>query len=334
MCLLVTQSQFSPPLSNEWLSDFYSFNQDGVGVMYSENGTLIIEKALPSNADAFISFYRTHIQGRDCAFHLRMRTHGNTDLENCHPYEVLNRKDHGLDLWLMHNGILSTGNARDISKSDTWHYIRDYLRPMLIENPDFFAHPSFADIIGKHIGTSNKFVLLDQTGRMVTINQDEGVYWAGLWLSNEYAWSASHSASDKPFDDPAKALAQANEAPVKYTQASHYGHSSYLHYDPRFDAEGEAWIDEVSDHLDDLEANGFKKAGSVDFQMALEFAERFGLDAFTDLYYMTIGAEITEDRFVHYIENPDSAVKALSWLSDCEFANKAEITERGFYDYQ
>jgi hypothetical protein len=33
MCLLVTQTNNSPALSDDWLNDFYSYNSDGVGVM-------------------------------------------------------------------------------------------------------------------------------------------------------------------------------------------------------------------------------------------------------------------------------------------------------------
>ena len=120
MCLLITQSNKSPALSDAWLEDFYSYNADGVGVMYSLDNQLIVEKILPKNAEDFVHFYRNNIQGKNCAFHLRMRTHGDIDLTNCHPYEVLNRSEHGIDLWLMHNGILSTGNKADDKKSDTW----------------------------------------------------------------------------------------------------------------------------------------------------------------------------------------------------------------------
>jgi hypothetical protein len=81
-----------------------------------------------------------------------MRTHGDIDLLNCHPYEILNRAEHGLDLWLMHNGVLATGNRADITKSDTWHYIQDYLKPMLASNPDFAFHPSFKALIPDPFG--------------------------------------------------------------------------------------------------------------------------------------------------------------------------------------
>jgi len=98
MCLLVTQSKKSPILSNQWLEDFYYSNSDGVGVMYVHQNELVIKKVLPKSADDFITFYHSHIVGKNCAFHLRMKTHGLIDLQNCHPYEVLNKSEHGLDV--------------------------------------------------------------------------------------------------------------------------------------------------------------------------------------------------------------------------------------------
>ena len=202
------------PLSTAWLNDFYSSNQDGVGVMYAHNNELIIKKILPVSAQDFIDFYRAEIQGRRCAFHLRMRTHGATDLINCHPYKLLDRDAHGIDMALMHNGILSSGNARDVTKSDTWHYIRDILRPLLKSNPDYAFTKGFADLVGAHIGFSNKFVIMDSRGRMAHVNKSAGVYYAGLWLSNTYAWSAPSDAGKSFNSDRAVQARQANGAPV------------------------------------------------------------------------------------------------------------------------
>jgi hypothetical protein len=251
MCLLVTQTNNSPALSDDWLNDFYSYNSDGVGVMYSLDNRLVVEKILPVNADDFVHFYRNHIEGKNCAFHLRMRTHGDTDLTNCHPYEILNQQEHGLDMWLMHNGILSTGNASDTSKSDTWHYIRDYLRPMLAGNPAFAFTPEFRHLIGSHIGSGNKFVLMDNLGNMSTVNQKSGVYWAGLWLSNEYAWTASDTTSQTPIKSIKTAKKQAKEKPapaIRYPSlsGSMYGSAYQSGY------EYPSLYDDIEMILDDL----------------------------------------------------------------------------------
>lgn len=196
MCLLVTQSA-DTVFDDDFLKGVYNLNSDGIGVMFAAEGSLNIMRCVPVTESDFIDFFRRNIQGRDCAWHARMRTHGDIDLDNCHPYQVLSAED-GYPLYLAHNGILSTGNDADKSKSDTWHYIQDYLRPMLLKNPEFFMTAAFRQIIASHIGFGNKFVLMDAYGNTVTINRLAGVTHNGAWLSNTYAWDTTGTAHDRP----------------------------------------------------------------------------------------------------------------------------------------
>ena len=324
MCLLITQNSQAPALTNEWLEDFYDYNSDGVGVMRSDNGSLVIEKILPKSAKDFVKFYREHIEGKSCAFHLRMRTHGATDLENCHPYEVLNSKDHGIDLWLMHNGILHTDNKADTTKSDTWHYIRDYLRPMLAGNPDFAFTDAFSELIGEHIGSSNKFVLMDNDGRMVTINKEAGVYWGGLWLSNTYAWSASASASKTPINGIKKARKQVAEKPVASVApvGKSYSHSYYPYGSSYADGEVRAKSYDYEDALDyDIDYmldmmldDGFSLASSLTNFEVHSFIDEFGEASFFDLCYMVIDKRLSESEFIAVMGDYELARKSFSWL--------------------
>jgi hypothetical protein len=326
MCLLVTQSKISPKLSHEWLKDFYSYNADGIGVMRSKNNQLIIEKILPKDADDFINFYEKHIFGFDCAFHLRMKTHGNIDLINCHPYEILNKADHGIDLWLMHNGILHTDNKADITKSDTWHYIKNYLVPMLAKNPDYAFTESFNEIISDHIGSSNKFVLMDNLGRQTVINQDQGVYWAGLWLSNTYAWSASNTATETAENNLTLWESQILENPDKpQLNYGYYNYGSYNNYSSDY------YLHENSHNLDnnyidneiDLIVNDFfdlghDKAGSLSYIQAKRFITRFGLASFQDLSIMVLDNQIDEHTFIRSISDYTYAKSIFEWLSSEE----------------
>ena len=194
MCLLVTQPE-GVVFDKDFLEGVYQLNSDGIGVMYADGSTLYHAKFLPKKEADFVAFYEQHIKGRNCAWHARMKTHGHIDMGNCHPYEVISA-DEGYPLYLMHNGMLHTGNKADVSKSDTWHYIQNFLRPMLLKNPEFFMDPAFTTIIGEHIGHGNKFVLLDAYGNMVTINEEQGLYHNGAWLSNDYAWDTTGTEHD------------------------------------------------------------------------------------------------------------------------------------------
>lgn len=182
MCLLVKQPA-STSFTDEFLSDVYAKNSDGFGVMYAEAGKVHVFKCLPTNAQEFIDFYRAHADGKDCVWHARMQTHGDIDMDNCHPYRVTDR------IWLAHNGILSTGNASDTTRSDTWHFIRNVLSPALQADPDLLLDEQWQKFIGSMIGSSNKFGLVRADGTTVVINESSGVEFVGAWLSNTYAWT-------------------------------------------------------------------------------------------------------------------------------------------------
>jgi hypothetical protein len=99
---------------------------------------------------------------------------------------------------------------------------------MLANSIDFAFTDAFAEIIGDHIGGSNKFVIMDSTGRVQTVNQDAGVYWGGRWLSNTYAWSSPLNASKKYVEDYDTALDEIASAPYKptYTKSNYKSWSS------------------------------------------------------------------------------------------------------------
>jgi hypothetical protein len=183
MCILIhhrPETQFSV----EHLADFYSKNSDGFGAIINKGNEIEVVKTLGTLAD-IQQLYEEKILGREAIIHFRMQTHGDIDMTNCHPYQVTE------DIWMAHNGILSTGNSADTTKSDTWHYIQDFLRPLLSKNPELIHEPAFLKVIGDHIGSSNKFGFMDAQGRVAIVNKQSGVEHLDAWLSNTYAWSPS-----------------------------------------------------------------------------------------------------------------------------------------------
>jgi hypothetical protein len=184
MCLLVSQPA-GADFTDAFLLDVYAKNEDGLGIMYAEGGSLHVRKSLPASGKDFIEFYREHGSKRNCIWHARMKTHGDIDIENCHPYQVT------ADIWMAHNGILSTGNDADRAKSDTWHFIKNVLGPALTADPDLLLDLQWIDFMGHVIGSSNKFGLLRADGVTCIINRRSGVEFSNSWLSNTYAWTPS-----------------------------------------------------------------------------------------------------------------------------------------------
>ena len=169
-------------------------NKDGAGVMYAEDGRVVIEK-IEGKTDASVrELYEKH-KDRDIAFHLRNQSMGSVNLENAHPYWVTNKDlGHPRDVGMMHNGTI-----REIQVVSTWsdsrnlaeHGLRDYLakRPAAYTDPEFWQFVSL--LIGK-----SKLIFLRDDGRFVVVNAGEGKYLLdgnltdderGIWVSNPYA---------------------------------------------------------------------------------------------------------------------------------------------------
>lgn len=187
MCLIITgpaKSIVSTLLGNPMLlQDIYESNGDGVGVMYANSKRkLRVYKSLPKSWQQAREWVKQlPNDDRMLAMHWRWRTHGEISLDQCHPYHITD------SLAMMHNGVLHTGNAADTKKSDTWHFIQDYLADIVAEAPKVVHKPSMVELIGEYIG-DNRFVFMDGDGEMTIVNEDQGITHGDLWFSNTYAW--------------------------------------------------------------------------------------------------------------------------------------------------
>ena len=195
MCLIITgqSEKVRSTLLNThgMLNDIYTSNPDGIGIMYATTKGLKVIKMLPKSVgDARNFIEKLPRDERDMAIHFRWTTHGNTDMTNCHPYDVIPGY-----VAMMHNGVLHTGNKADTTKSDTWHFIQDFLISPVSEHPALVHNQSFLDMVAEFIG-DNRFVFMDGDGKMSHVNYDQGIEHDGLWFSNTYAWTPSRLIPD------------------------------------------------------------------------------------------------------------------------------------------
>lgn len=168
------------------LEDIFRSNPDGIGIMYANaRRGLRIFKSLPKNV-AQARHFLTRMPGdeRNLAIHFRWTTHGFTNKENCHPYTVVEG-----ECALMHNGVLHTGNSADRSKSDTWHFINDFLKTAVQMAPAIVHDVGFKTLVKDFIRSTNRFVIMTRDGTCSIINAKEGIEHDELWFSNTYAWS-------------------------------------------------------------------------------------------------------------------------------------------------
>jgi len=184
MCLIITGTSAkvrstlleTPKL----LGEIYASNKDGVGMMYVTKDGLRVRKALPKTLDDVVTFIqKMPIDDRNMALHFRQRTHGDISIAQCHPYPVAE------GIAMMHNGILHTDNHSDKTKSDTWHFVKDYLTSL---SADALHDAGFQSMMGEFID-SNRFVIMSADGRMTITNKEQGIEHDGLWFANTYAWN-------------------------------------------------------------------------------------------------------------------------------------------------
>lgn len=168
----------------------------------------------PFAKDCF-ELWEREAKGKDASLHFRFRTHGDICDENTHPYKVLSKADGDAeDVWLMHNGTLNTGNQMDKTKSDTWHFVEFFLKPILKTNPFLLeTSPGVRAFIEHYIGT-NKLTITTKNG-VLQFNKHawskQKTYDADL--SNDYAWT-------KPYVAPVKTARNFwNEYPTEATAA-------------------------------------------------------------------------------------------------------------------
>lgn len=189
MCLIV----YSPGKEPEQKIDFtetdfacaWESNPHGVGFMWPEDGKIQIRKT--QKKEKALKLFRALKDKPNLGIHFRYRTHGEKDISNVHPFQVLNLQEDGVDLWMMHNGVLSVYEAKK-QFSDTWHFARNYLRPILKGDWNFIFTSEFDDLISPHIrGSKLLFIYAnDKFEGHLIFNQKDGYLLNGdTWVSNK-----------------------------------------------------------------------------------------------------------------------------------------------------
>lgn len=173
MCLAILKPA-GKIVSKEHLSNGYDRNSDGAGFAYAENGEVVIQKGF-FKFEEFYAAYQPH-ENKQCLIHFRIRTAGQTDAVNCHPWRI-NPK-----MALIHNGMLPI--REDAGLSDTGIFTNRVISPIVDANPDIIFTNGFKWLIESAIGSNNKVVILNSAGGYVIFNEKSGSWDDGVWYSN------------------------------------------------------------------------------------------------------------------------------------------------------
>ena len=144
--------------------------------MYAEDGKLHVEKGFFTFA-SFLQAYKPH-KGKKCVLHFRIKTHGDVNVENSHPFNISD------NLAFVHNGIITGVVEKDKTKSDTWHFNESILKPMYRDNQGFIKRAYNQTLISDFIGSS-KLIFMNNKGHATIINSDKGKWDDGVWYSND-----------------------------------------------------------------------------------------------------------------------------------------------------
>ena len=97
MCLIIASPEGKVPTRGV-IEQGWKDNSDGWGLMHSNGSEIVINKGL--NFD-HLKPLLDNLNGSPYVLHYRWATHGNKNIDNCHPFQVTKQ------LYMAHNGVIS-----------------------------------------------------------------------------------------------------------------------------------------------------------------------------------------------------------------------------------
>lgn len=229
MCLIAFKRNKDEDFNYESFLIAAENNPHGTGLMYAKNGRVIVNKVGVVDKDINNELYYEFAEQEVAAIHVRKTTHGETDNTNAHPYCILNKEDDGVDLYMMHNGVISGVDEIDPTKSDTWHFVNLYLKPLLEKDPYMLTSPYLQQMIAKFMGSSRLLFMYGDGTTVIIADSNahtSGADVGGCWLSNKYSltkkttYSGGYKFSnyDKPTGKDTVVLPPKSEEAKRFTK--------------------------------------------------------------------------------------------------------------------
>jgi predicted glutamine amidotransferase len=189
MCIAILN--IGNKLTDKQLHNSWATNPHGAGLLFTDNKGIQIHKEM-NNVKSFIKEYNKVYDTYDSpiVLHFRIKTHGLTNIDNCHPFQVNNK------LAFVHNGMMDNVPYHK-EKSET----RIFNETILQHLPDnFLNNPAIVDMIENYIGYS-KLVFLNASKEYQIINENLGNWeTCGNWYSNDsHKCKVSYTKHNKPY---------------------------------------------------------------------------------------------------------------------------------------
>lgn len=194
MCL-ITYTPRKETIDYKKMKTAMHVNPDGFGIVYAKDGVLQYCRKPKEGYDYFVEVMKLVPDDAPVAIHFRMATHGDKGEGNQHPFPILTKEEHGLDLCLMHNGVIGSIHKNGSNKSDTLIYAENILIPLLVKYPELVSNEAFQLLVERDIGSNNKLLFLDGDGNANIYNAESGSFdlkHKEMWYSNVYSFNEYH----------------------------------------------------------------------------------------------------------------------------------------------
>ena len=168
-------------------------NSDGFGYMYADRGRIHAYKSQSLSKAEIVKLSKRN-KGLQFVTHHRMTTRGGSTVDLCHPFRVLNHKQHGIDVFMMHNGTF-TGVEADGTESDSVAINNHIIKPILAANPNYLYSKEFHRMMSLMCESGNRLCFLDGFGTIIKMGTWHDV--DGCKVSNLYSLPF-----DVEFDSP------------------------------------------------------------------------------------------------------------------------------------
>lgn len=208
MCIIAVNKKNK--LSKEIVENCFENNDDGMGMLWTEDGELYSYKIL----DDVDTFYNEYSSVRDkvdtpIVLHFRIGTSGPNDIDNCHPFFVHEK------LGFAHNGIINEFSFIGSDKSDTVLFNEAVLQNL---KKSFINDDVICELIAGYIGSS-KLAFLDTKGNIKIINED-----LGDWELDDDTWFSNTTWRIARY----KSTVQTTGSSIGYTYGMQSGHGTAL----------------------------------------------------------------------------------------------------------
>lgn len=175
MCIIAIQP-LGVKIKESTLKNCWESNNDGAGIMYVDNGKIIVNREMHSFNEFMKLKKHADKLNSNIVMHFRIATSGGINEKNCHPFKVNN------DVYFCHNGILDIEVPKNSNINDTQIFNNSFMKGL---PNNFVQNDSIMQLIEFTIGNRNKFVFLDSSGQFYILNENAGRWDSGAWFSND-----------------------------------------------------------------------------------------------------------------------------------------------------